>query len=155
MTASLLEPLDALQKLTHTLFLSLSPPQTKPPPPPAIEAFIEADIKLAEELHKARTHQQNQRRIDALFAEVLDLEMQLREVRAELEKGKRELEVIIEEGDSRVESIRKAKEGVFLVAFDYTCAYDNYLQRPYHTLSCLHTRKVSVPSHPLHLICQI
>lgn len=112
MTASLLEPLDALQKLSHTLFLSLSPPQTKPPPPPPIEAFIEADATLATALHKSRIHQLNQRRIDGLFAEVLGLERQLREIRAELEQGKRELEKIIEEGDERVTSIHKAKEGV-------------------------------------------
>lgn len=116
MTAILLEPLETLQKLSHTLFLSLSPPQTKPPPPPPIEAFINADNALAAALQKARVHQLNQRRIDSLFSEVLALENQLREVRSELEKGKRELDEVIEEGDERIKSIKKAREGVFFTA---------------------------------------
>ncbi|KAI5124208.1 hypothetical protein M0805_005058 [Coniferiporia weirii] len=110
MTDALLAPLDVLQRLSHTLFLSLSPAQTKPPPPPPIEAFIEADTALAAALQQARIHQVNQRRIDSLTAEVLGLEARLREVRTELEKGRRELEEIIEEGDERIEAVGKAKE---------------------------------------------
>src|ERR1700719_2596087 len=36
MSSTLLTPLNQLQGLAHTLFLSLSPPQTKPPLPPPL-----------------------------------------------------------------------------------------------------------------------
>ncbi|KAL5531503.1 hypothetical protein ACEPAG_4380 [Sanghuangporus baumii] len=110
MSDALLGPLDKLQKLSQTLFLALSPPSTKPPPPPPIEAFIEADAELATILQQARIHQCKQRRIESLTAEMLDLEGRLREMAAELERGKRELEEMIEEGDERVRAIEKAKE---------------------------------------------
>lgn len=111
MTDALIAPLDRLQKLSHTLFLALSPAQTKPPPAPPIEIFIEADAELAAALHQARIHQLKQRRIESLTAEVLDLEGRLREIAAELDRGKRELEEMIEEGVERVKAIKKAKDG--------------------------------------------
>lgn len=111
MTDALLAPLDRLQKLSQTLFLALSPPSTKPPPPPPIEAFIEADADLASVLHQTRIHQRKQRQIESLTAEVLSLESRLREIASELERGKMELEEMIEEGNGRVKSIEKAKEG--------------------------------------------
>ncbi|THH10749.1 hypothetical protein EW145_g1117 [Phellinidium pouzarii] len=110
MTGTLLAPLDALQKLSLTLFLSLSPAQTRPPPSPPLEAFIEVDVALAAALQQVRVHQLNQLRIEALTSEVLGLETRLREVRAELEKGKQELEEIIEDGDVRVNAIAEAKK---------------------------------------------
>ncbi|OCB85471.1 hypothetical protein A7U60_g7480 [Sanghuangporus baumii] len=110
MTDAFLGPLDKLQKLSQTLFLALSPSSTKPPPPPPIEAFIEADAELAAVLQQARIHQYKQRRIESLSAEVLNLEGRLREMAAELERGKRELEEMIEEGDECVMAIEKAKQ---------------------------------------------
>lgn len=117
MTGILLEPLNTLQKLSHTLFLSLSPAQNKPPPPPPTDAFIEADVALASALQKTRLHQVNQRKIVALTAEVLELESRLRDIWMELEKGKRDLEEVIEEGNERVKAIGKAKEGTSIKFF--------------------------------------
>ncbi|EJD07387.1 uncharacterized protein FOMMEDRAFT_100587 [Fomitiporia mediterranea MF3/22] len=110
MSEIILAPLEKLQKLSNTLFLALGPAQSKPPPPPPIEAFIEMDAELAAALQQARVHQLKQRRIEALSAEVLDLEGRLREISTELEQGKQELEEMIEEGDERVKAIQKAKE---------------------------------------------
>ena len=53
----------------------------------------------------------NQRRIEALQAEVFDLDTKLHEIWAELENGKRELQKVIEEGEERIEAIKRAKEG--------------------------------------------
>lgn len=114
MTDAFLKPLDKLQKLSHSLFQSLAPTQSRAPLPPPIEEFFEADAALAAALQQARVHQVNQRRIEDLITEVLGLEARLREVWAELEKGKRELEEIIEEGDERVHAIDKAKDGTLL-----------------------------------------
>lgn len=125
MTGILLEPLNTLQKLSHTLFLSLSPAQNKPPPPPPIEAFIDADAALANALQKTRLHQVNQRKIVALTAEVLELESRLRDVWMELEKGKRDLEEVIEEGNERVKAIEKAKEGASIVYFSGARPFSN------------------------------
>ena len=111
MTDIILNPLNNLQELARTLFLSLSPAQSRPPPPPPLEAFLEADAELASALQMARKHQMNQRRIEALQAEVFGLESRLREVWAELESGKRDLQEVIEEGEKRIEAINKAKEG--------------------------------------------
>ena len=152
MTDTLLEPLNTLQKLSHTLFLSLSPAQNKPPQPPPIEAFIEADANLAIALQQARIHQVNQRKIVALTAEVLELENRLRDIWMELEKGKRELEETIEEGDERVKAIEKAKDGTYP---DYFCqrTLAEVSKLLYHTPSYSHTLKVLVHSLPHHLTC--
>ncbi len=117
MSAQILEPLDTLGALSHQLFLSLSPPHTKPPPPPPLEAFLAADVQLSNTLQKARVHQRNQRRIEALKTDILALETNLRDVWREMEKGKRELEEIIEEGDTRIKAMEKAKEGAFMSLF--------------------------------------
>lgn len=111
MTDILLTPLDKLQKLSQTLFLSLGPAQSKPPPPPGIFEFQEVDHALNSALQLARVHQINQGRIEELKSEVLGLEARLREVWSELEQGKRDLEEIIEEGDVRLKAIEKAKAG--------------------------------------------
>ncbi len=111
----LLDPLDQLQRLSHTLYLSLAPAQSKPPHPPPIAAFLEVDASLAAALQLAREHQINQRRIEELKTEVLSLDARLREVWFELEHGKRELEDIIEEGNVRLAAVTKAKEGQYLL----------------------------------------
>jgi mediator of RNA polymerase II transcription subunit 4 len=111
MSATLLAPLNELQALAHILFLSLSPPQSKPPPPPPISAFLECDKALASAMNLAHTHQIKQRRIDALEAEILDLEAQWREICTELAAGKVELEELIEEGNERIKAIEEAKKG--------------------------------------------
>ena len=120
MSTILLAPLNELQSLSHTLFLSLSPAQTKPPPPPPLSAFLTCDTALSDALNLAYRHQMGQRKIEALEVEILHLESRTREVCMELEAGKRELEEIIAEGEERIKSIEKAKEGnhflVFLLA---------------------------------------
>ncbi|KAF8967679.1 vitamin-D-receptor interacting mediator subunit 4-domain-containing protein [Flammula alnicola] len=110
MSNTLLAPLNELQALAHTLFLSLSPPQTKPPPPPPLSAFLECDKALASAINLARVHQIKQRKIDALEAEILDLETQWREICVELATGKAELEELIEEGEERIKAIDQAKK---------------------------------------------
>lgn len=111
MSATLLAPLNELQALAHTLFLSLSPPQSKPPPPPSISSFVECDKALASAINLAYVHQNKQRQIDALEAEILNLDAQWREICAELATGKAELEELIEEGDVRIKAIDEAKKG--------------------------------------------
>ena len=117
MSATLLAPLNELQALAHTLFLSLSPPQSKPPPPPPISAFLECDKGLASAMSLAHTHQIKQRRIDALEAEILDLDAQWREICTELAAGKSELEELIEEGEERIKAIEEAKKGFVTCSF--------------------------------------
>jgi len=112
MSATLLAPLNELQALAHTLFLSLSPPQSKPPAPPPISTFLECDKALASAMNLAYTHQIKQREIDALEAEILDLEAQWREICTELSVGKVELEELIEEGNERIKAIEEAKKGL-------------------------------------------
>ena len=43
--------------------------------------------------------------------EVVELEMRWREVLEKLETGRRELEVIVDEGQERIKTIERAKEG--------------------------------------------
>ena len=111
MSSTLLAPLNQLQGLAHTLFLSLSPPQTKPPLPPPLSAFLECDQALASAINLAHIHQIKQRKIDALEAEILALECDWREVCKDLAQGKTELEELIEEGEARIKAIEQAKKG--------------------------------------------
>lgn len=115
MSSILLASLTHLQSLSLTLFQSLSPPQTKPPPPPLLgtSALIEADAALASALQLARAHQARQRRIETLKNEVLELEGRWRDVVQALEDGRRELEAIVTEGDTRIAEIHRAREGAF------------------------------------------
>lgn len=113
MSEILLAPLNELQALANTLFLSLSPPQTKPPPQPPLSSFSECDKALASAINLAHVHQIKQRKIDVLEAEILELEAQWREICAELASGKAELEGLIEEGDERIKAIEEAKKGNF------------------------------------------
>ncbi|KAG6853636.1 hypothetical protein C0991_002696 [Blastosporella zonata] len=110
MSNILLAPLNELQALSHTLFLSLSPAQTKPPPPPTLAAFLECDKALSSAVNLAHTHQIKQRRIDALEEEILELEARWREIASALEGGKRELDEMIQEGEERIKAIELAKK---------------------------------------------
>lgn len=114
-SATLLSPLNELQSLSQTLFLALSPPQSKPPPLPPLATFLECDKALASAISLAHIHQLKQRRIDALEAEILDLDAQWREICGELAASKAELEEMIEEGDGHIKAIDDAKKGVFHV----------------------------------------
>ncbi|KAJ7576924.1 vitamin-D-receptor interacting mediator subunit 4-domain-containing protein [Mycena floridula] len=110
MSACLLAPLNELQTLSQNLFLSLAPAHTKPPPPPSLSSFLACDEALASAITLAHTHQIKQRKIEALKTEILALDARWREICVELESGKRELESIIEEGETRMTAIEEAKE---------------------------------------------
>lgn len=112
MTETLLEPLNKLQSLAEVLFLSLSPPATRPPPPPATSLFIECDRDLAKAVQQARIHQLKQNRIEDIKAEILDLDNEMYEIWSTLEQGKQELEAILDEGKERLEAIDQAKKGI-------------------------------------------
>src|ERR1700722_18220234 len=109
MAATLLKPLNQLHHLSQTLFLSLSPAQSKPPPLPSSLSLIKADADLATVITIAHTHQAKQSRIEALKEDVLHLDQTWRVVCAELETGRKELEIIIEECEERLGSIESAK----------------------------------------------
>jgi mediator of RNA polymerase II transcription subunit 4 len=112
MNDQLLKPIEEFQRLSQTLFLSLSGDQTaRRVSPPSVSAFIECDAKISRALDVARTHQIKQRKIEALKQDILDLNAQWRHICSELEAGKQELEIMIKEGDERIESIEKAKHG--------------------------------------------
>ena len=118
MNDQLLKPIEEFQRLSQTLFLSLSNDQTaRRIPPPSVSAFIGCDAEISRALDIARTHQIKQRKIEALKQEILDLNAQWRNICSELEAGKQELEVMIKEGEERIESIEKAKHGWFAFLF--------------------------------------
>lgn len=102
------QPLTDLHSLSLSLFQSLSPAQSKLPPAPPITSFFACDTALANAIHLARLHQNKQRRIEMLKKEVLELEDKWREICTELERGKRELEGMIEEGDLRCTAIEES-----------------------------------------------
>ncbi|KAH8989828.1 vitamin-D-receptor interacting mediator subunit 4-domain-containing protein [Lactarius akahatsu] len=107
----LLGPLNHLNSVAQQLLQSLSPPHTKPPLPPSINALAEADAALASAVQLAHIHQNKQKRIEALESDVLALENSWRNVIVQLEEGRRDLEVIIAEGDVRLDAIEQAKAG--------------------------------------------
>ena len=113
LTASLLAPLNELQSLSQTLFLALSPPQTKPPPMPPVATLLNCDRALASAISLAHIHQLKQRKIDALEAEILDLDAQWRQICVELAEGKTELEEMIEGGETHIKAIDQAKKGLY------------------------------------------
>ena len=133
MSAILLEPLARLQDLSQQFFLSLGPPQSKPPSAPPVSAFLEVDAALADAVQRARAHQVRQRRIEALKAEILELEGEWRRVVESLEEGKGELEGIVKEGEERLKAIEDAKKGTlynacvvvppWLIMFTYAVLY--------------------------------
>ncbi|KAK0188705.1 vitamin-D-receptor interacting mediator subunit 4-domain-containing protein, partial [Armillaria mellea] len=96
----LLAPLTDLQILSQALFVSLSPvTKPPPPPPPPVSAFLACDQALASAVNTAHSHQIRQRKIEALKNEILELDARWREICMELEREKRELEAMIEEGE--------------------------------------------------------
>ena len=112
MSNQLLKPIEEFQRLSQTLFLSLSGDlAARRVPPPSVSSFIECDAQISRALDIARTHQIKQREIEALKQDILDLDTQWRHICSELEAGKQELETMIKEGDERIESIEKAKYG--------------------------------------------
>ncbi|EGN91984.1 hypothetical protein SERLA73DRAFT_127859 [Serpula lacrymans var. lacrymans S7.3] len=110
MNAILLKPLNEFQTLSQTLFASFCAPQTKPPPAPSAQAFLECDATLADALKLALVHQRKQRRIEKIKNEILTLELTWREICAQLELGKRDLETVIDGGDERIKAIEEAKK---------------------------------------------
>ncbi|KAF8507947.1 vitamin-D-receptor interacting mediator subunit 4-domain-containing protein [Hysterangium stoloniferum] len=121
MSEMLLNPLNRMQTLSHSLFSSLSLPPTRQTPPPPTSLFIDCDNALAKAVEQARIHQIKQRKIEALKAEVLQLDNQLMELWNDLEQGKQELEAIIDEGNERLEAIERAKAAA--VPFPELLAY--------------------------------
>ncbi|KAF9785015.1 vitamin-D-receptor interacting mediator subunit 4-domain-containing protein [Thelephora terrestris] len=110
MSDQLLKPIEEFQRLSQTLFLSLSGDQAaRRVSPPSVAAFIECDAEISRALDVARTHQIKQRKIETLKQEILELSAQWRHICSELESGKQELEIMIKEGDERIEAIEKAK----------------------------------------------
>ncbi|KAK7056285.1 hypothetical protein VNI00_002838 [Paramarasmius palmivorus] len=107
MSSILLAPLNELQSLTQTLFLSLSSPQK---PAPSLSSFLAVDEALSAAVNLTYKHQLKQRKIEALKAEILDLDSRWRRICMELENEKLELEDLITEGDERIESIEQAKK---------------------------------------------
>jgi len=100
MRDTLLRPVNQLQSLARALFETLSSSQTPPDPP--VAALAACDEQLAEALRKSRIHLLKQRRIEALLAEVHELDVQLLEIIETLGHGQTELAAIIEEGEERV-----------------------------------------------------
>lgn len=80
---------------------------------PSITAFLEADAALAAASKLARKHQIKHRKNERLKEEFLALEEQWRSIVQELEQGKRELEMILTEGEERMKNIEAAKEGEY------------------------------------------
>ena len=111
MSEVLLDPLARLQSLSTTLFLSLGPPQSRPPPPPALSDLVAADASLADAARLARAHQVRQRRIVRLQDEVLALDRRWRDVVHALDDGRRALAEIVREGEERIKAIEEAQAG--------------------------------------------
>ncbi|KAI1791830.1 vitamin-D-receptor interacting mediator subunit 4-domain-containing protein [Ganoderma leucocontextum] len=109
MSEILLDPLARLQTLSHTVFQSLGPPQSRPPPPPSVVELLAVDAQLATAVQVARAHQVKQRRIEQLKDEALDLDRRWREIVRALDEGRRELDAIVREGEERIKAIDEAK----------------------------------------------
>ncbi|KAI0730654.1 vitamin-D-receptor interacting mediator subunit 4-domain-containing protein [Earliella scabrosa] len=109
MSEILLEPLAQMQALSHTLFQSLGPPQSRPPPPPSVSELLTTDARLAAAVQLASAHQVKQRRIERLKEEVLESDRRWREIVRTLDEGRRELDAIVREGEERIKAIEEAK----------------------------------------------
>jgi mediator of RNA polymerase II transcription subunit 4 len=107
MAQILIDPLNSLQSLSQTLFLTLSPSQTKPPQPPQISSFLSVDEQLSHALSLAHNHQVKQRWIQALKEEVLSLEKAWREVIELLEGGR----ISLGKWEERIRGIQASSGG--------------------------------------------
>jgi len=154
MSSVLLTPLNELHSLSQALFLSLSPAQNKPPPPPPLSAFLACDEALSAAVNLTYKHQIKQRRIEALKAEILELDTRWREICTELQNEKVELESLIEEGDKRIEGIEQAKKGIFFPTYSFCMPYMPF-QHLFHTPNYSPMLKVLARSRLLLQICQI
>ena len=155
MSDQLLKPIEEFQRLSQTLFLSLSGDQTaRRVPPPSVSLFIECDAQMSRALDVARTHQIKQRKIETLKQEILDLDAQWRHICSELEAGKQELETMIKDGDERIESIEKAKYGQFTFIYSVRRRVNQPMQPPCRILNSSHTLKVSARSLLLRRTCR-
>lgn len=113
-TDTLDEPLGAVTQLATSLFQSLSSQShagkpTEPPPP--LSAFLSAEHTLARALTQTAAHQRRQDFINRLVAEIHELDRRWREVVEGVEKGRRELQDIVKEGEERLVGIKKARQG--------------------------------------------
>jgi mediator of RNA polymerase II transcription subunit 4 len=113
MSADLAAPIQELAALTQTLFASLAPASTRPPPPPSVEALVAVDDALRIAVARAREHQVRQRKIVKLEEEILEQEFRWRALVTELEQGRQELGAMIEEGHRQMESMKEAKDGAY------------------------------------------
>jgi hypothetical protein len=109
-------PLTTFETLTHSLFTSLSQSglrtQTQQQAP-HISSFLETDSVLAQALATAREHQVNQKLIDDLSAEILELDEKLRSVWSSLDEAHKELGGIVEEGEKRIKEIELSSKGEY------------------------------------------
>ena len=108
MRDTLSRPVNQLQSLARALFETLSSSQNPPDPP--VAALAACDEQLAEALRKSRIHLLKQRRIEALLAEVHELDLQLLEIIETLGHGQKELAAIIEEGEEHVKAAGAATQ---------------------------------------------
>jgi len=143
---SLLEPLDKLQTLSHSFFLSLS---SSTPSTTAqgisTSAFTSTAQSLAESIALTHKHQTKQRRITALLDEILSLDQTWRTICLELKSGKDELAEMIEEGEERIKGIKDAKEGGSHLCFI----------RNKHEPQCILQQRYLIPSYSLtRSLCQ-
>lgn len=162
MSEILLTPLNDLQNLAQALTLSLSSTQARPIAPPPVEAFLAVDANLADAVQLSRIHQVKQRKIERLKNEVLEMEGRWREIVESLEKGKFDLEEIVEEGEQRIKAIEEAKAGKSIPV--HCRRYDipgvwfelsiSFVQVQSHTPSSWHTRKAYLHSPPRRQTCQ-
>ncbi|KAL4065956.1 vitamin-D-receptor interacting mediator subunit 4-domain-containing protein [Scleroderma yunnanense] len=115
MTDTLNAPLNTLTHLSTSLFQSLSSQphvhggKSIEPPPPA-SAFLTAETTLAGALVQTAAHQRRQDYINQLVSEIGQLDTRWREIVAGIEKGRKELEILVREGEERIEGIKKARE---------------------------------------------
>jgi len=107
----LLKPLNRFEKCAEELFRSLSVPNSSRPAGPSPDDLLAADAELAAALQQVRRHEVNQRRVEQLKDEVLDLDSKLRHVWSTLEESRKELEDVLEEGDLRLKEMDSVAKG--------------------------------------------
>ncbi|KAG6335272.1 hypothetical protein ID866_3828 [Astraeus odoratus] len=115
MTDTLNAPLNNLAHLSTSLFQSLSSqsythggkPGEAPPP---VSDFLSAEAALAQALVRTVAHQRRQNYINKLATEISELDNKWREIIEGIEKGRRELQIVVKEGEERVKGIKEARE---------------------------------------------